>query len=96
MARQGLCLPPHGRQGKDDLHTLIHQLGFVQMDSIRTVERAHHMILFARNQNYQKEYLRQLLEEDRRLFEHWTHDAALIPTEFYPHWQNRFTMAESR
>jgi uncharacterized protein YcaQ len=96
MARQGLCLPPHRRQGKDDLHALIHRLGFVQMDSIRTVERAHHMILFARNQNYQKEHLRQLLEEDRRLFEHWTHDAALIPTEFYPHWQHRFTLAESR
>lgn len=94
MARQGLCLPPHGRQGKDDLHALIHQLGFVQMDSIRTVERAHHMILFARNQNYRPEHLRQLLEDDRRLFEHWTHDAALIPTEFYPHWRHRFALAE--
>lgn len=94
MARQGLCLPPHKPQGKDDLQALIHQLGFVQMDSIRTVERAHHMILFARNQNYRQEHLRQLLEEDRRLFEHWTHDAALIPTEFYPHWRHRFALAE--
>ncbi|MFP6746991.1 MAG: winged helix-turn-helix domain-containing protein, partial [Alphaproteobacteria bacterium] len=48
MARQGLCPPPRNRRGKDGLHALIHQLGFVQMDSIRTVERAHHMILFAR------------------------------------------------
>jgi uncharacterized protein len=96
MARQGLCLPPHGRQRKDDLRALIHQLGFVQMDSIRTVERAHHMILFARNQNYRQEHLRQLLEDDRHIFEHWTHDAALIPVEFYPHWRRRFTHAESR
>ncbi len=96
MARQGLCLPPHKGQGKDDLHDLIHQLGFVQMDSIRTVERAHHMILFARNQTYRPEHLRQLLEDDRRLFEHWTHDAALIPTEFYPHWQHRFALAGDR
>ena len=94
MARQGLCLPPHKPQSKDDLRALIHQLGFVQMDSIRTVERAHHMILFARNQNYRQEQLRQLLEQDRHLFEHWTHDAALIPTEFYHHWQHRFVLAE--
>lgn len=94
MARQGLCLPPHKPQSKDDLQALIHQLGFVQMDSIRTVERAHHMVLFARNQNYRQEHLRQLVEQDRRLFEHWTHDAALIPTEFYHHWRHRFTLAE--
>jgi len=66
------------------------------MDSIRTVERAHHMILFARNQTYRPEHLRQLVEVDRRLFEHWTHDAALIPTEFYPHWRRRFAKAEVR
>ena len=96
MARQGLFLPPHKPQSKDELQALIHQLGFVQMDSIRTVERAHHMILFARNQNYKVEHLRQLHEEDRRLFEHWTHDAALIPTDFYPHWRRRFALAERR
>jgi hypothetical protein len=94
MARQGLCHPPHKGQDKDALHSLIHQLGFVQVDSIRTVERAHHMILFARNQNYRPEHLRQLLEEDRQLFEHWTHDAALIPTAFYPHWRRRFERSE--
>lgn len=96
MARQGLCLPPHKQQSKADLRDLIRQLGFVQIDSIRTVERAHHMILFARNQTYQPEHLRQLLEVDRHLFEHWTHDAALIPTDFYGHWQQRFTRAEDR
>ncbi|MBT3494657.1 MAG: winged helix-turn-helix domain-containing protein [Rhodospirillaceae bacterium] len=94
MARQGLCHPPHLRQDKDALHRLIQQLGFVQVDSIRTVERAHHMILFARNQTYRPEHLRQLLEEDRRLFEHWTHDAAIIPTAFYPHWRRRFELSE--
>ena len=96
MAHQGLCRPPHIRQDKDALHALIQQLGFVQVDSIRTVERAHHMILFARNQTYRPEHLRQLLEEDRRLFEHWTHDAAIIPTAFYPHWRRRFERSKDR
>lgn len=96
MARQGLCLPPQKRQDKDGLQALIYQLGFVQIDSIRTVERAHHMILFTRNQTYRPEHLRQLAEQDRRLFEHWTHDAALIPVEFYPHWRRRFAKGEGR
>jgi uncharacterized protein len=95
MNRQGLCRPARDKGGKDALRALIHQLGFVQIDSIRTVERAHHMILFARNQSYKPEHLRQLLEEDRHLFEHWTHDASFIPTEFYPHWQERFVRAEA-
>jgi len=94
MARQGLCKSPKKNMGKDALHSLIVQLGFVQVDSIRTVERAHHMILFARDQNYHPEQLRQLLEEDRRLFEHWTHDASIVPTEFYSHWRGRFARAE--
>ncbi len=96
MVRQGLCHPPDKCQDKDALHGLIHQLGFVQVDSIRTVERAHHMILFTRNQTYRREHLRQLLEDDRRLFEHWTHDASIIPSEFYPHWQGRFARREAQ
>ena len=96
MGRQGLCSVPTLPQTKEELRELIHQLGFVQLDSIRTVERAHHMILFARNHNYKPEHLRQLHEDDRHVFEHWTHDAAIIPTEFYPHWRRRFDFAEQR
>ena len=69
---------------------LIRSLGFVQVDSINTVARAHHMILFARNQTYQSRQLTRLLEKDRALFEHWTHDASVIPVEFYPYWRFRF------
>lgn len=48
------------------------------------------MILFSRNQTYRREHLTDLLESDRALFENWTHDASIIPTEFYPFWQRRF------
>lgn len=69
---------------------VVEKLGFVQLDSIRVVERAHHLILAARLHGYRPAQLRRLLEHDRRLFEHWTHDAAAIPTRLYPHWQHRF------
>jgi uncharacterized protein YcaQ len=88
LDRHGLSAPaPAGKAG---LLSQIESLGFVQVDSINTVERAHHMILFARRPSYRPKHLAPLLEKDRALFEHWTHDASVIPTEFYPHWRLRF------
>ncbi|MCY0094146.1 winged helix-turn-helix domain-containing protein [Hoeflea ulvae] len=96
LARQGLSASPTRALSKADLLALIHELGFVQVDSISTVERAHNQILFSRNQTFRREHLRQLLEEDRALFEHWTHDAAIVPCAFYPYWKHRFVRKEAR
>ena len=69
---------------------LIERMGFVQVDTISTVERAHHLILAARMNGYRPAMLAALLERDRRLFEHWTHDASVIPIKWFPHWKHRF------
>ncbi|MBV2359022.1 winged helix DNA-binding domain-containing protein [Thalassococcus sp. CAU 1522] len=90
LHRHALAEAPSGPGKGDDLLNLITRLGFVQVDSVRTVERAHHMILFARRPPYRPKHLDRLLHKDRSLFEHWTHDASVIPTEFYPHWRVRF------
>lgn len=90
LDRHGLVEAPTGPSRGGDLLDVINRLGFVQVDSINTVERAHHMILHARRTSYRPSHLRPLLERDRSLFEHWTHDAAIIPTSFYPHWRLRF------
>ncbi len=79
-----------------ELQALIERLGFVQVDSINTVERAHHMILFARNQTYRPRHLERLLGPGGSLFENWTHDAAIIPSRFYPYWQARFEAERER
>ncbi len=79
-----------------DLLSLIDRLGFVQVDSINTVERAHHMILGARMPRYRPKHLARLLEKDRSLFEHWTHDAAIVPMQFYPYWKMRFDRDRER
>lgn len=50
LARQGLSAPPNRALSKEGLLELITTLGFVQVDSIATVERAHHQIIFSRNQ----------------------------------------------
>ena len=93
---QGLTNPPHLRQSSQDLYRLIQQLGFVQVDSIQWVERAHHMTLFARNQTYRPQDLTRLIEKDRLLFEGWTHDASIIPAEFYHYWKHRFVRQEKK
>lgn len=72
------------------LLALVERLGFVQVDSINTVERAHHLILFSRSSSYRRAQLARLLERRGALFENWTHDAAIIPTRFFPHWKRRF------
>ena len=88
---QGLSEPGRGRLSRDGLLEIIERIGFVQVDSISTVERAHHMILLARHRGYRPEFLRRLLEDEVRLFEHWTHDvAAILPLRFYPYWKLRF------
>ncbi|MEL6968185.1 MAG: crosslink repair DNA glycosylase YcaQ family protein [Pseudomonadota bacterium] len=93
---QGLTRPPGVRFGPGELLAMIEQLGFVQVDSIQWVERAHHMILAARSQSYRPRDLQRLAETDRSLFEHWTHDASFIPTIFYPYWKHRFERQKAK
>ena len=66
------------------------RLGFVQIDPVSAVERAHHHILFTRRPSYRRETLKHLLEIDRALFENSTHDAAILPTDVYPYWKHYF------
>ena len=87
---------PKGPGKGEDLLRLITSLGFVQVDSVSTVERAHHMILFARRPAYRPKALHRLIEKDRALFEHWTHDASIIPTEFYRYWHLPFDRSRKR
>jgi uncharacterized protein YcaQ len=89
MNRHLLTDTPQGNAGPDEMLEIIRGLGFVQLDSINTVARAHDLILFTRKARYMPTALKTLYEQDRGLFEHWTHDAAVIPMEFYPYWQLR-------
>ncbi len=92
-----LWLHSHGLSaaptGPLDVMGMINALGFVQIDTIRNVTRAHHHILWARNQNYREKHLWPLLQ-NRQLFEHFTHDASLIPMGFLPMWRRQFSRME--
>lgn len=81
--------------GTLDLPRLIHDLGFVQLDTIQVVARAHHHILWSRNQNYREPMLDKLLRA-RGIFEHYTHDASVLPMEFLPMWRRQFERMADR
>lgn len=91
LDRHALLDAPTGAADGDALLALIERLGFVQLDSINTVARAHDLILFSRKSCYRTEHLKQLYERDKGLFEHWTHDAAMVPLSYYPQWHMRRT-----
>lgn len=87
LSSQGMSETPTGAL---DVLGMIRQLGFVQLDTIQTVSRAHHHILWSRNQNYREKMLNPLLARDRSIFEHFTHDASVIPIETLPAWRRQF------
>lgn len=90
MQAQGLLDDPKRSATVTSVARLIDRLGFVQLDSINIVDRAHHLTLAARLEAYHPNHLTRLLERRRSLFEHWTHDTSAIPTAFFPHWKPRF------
>lgn len=86
---QGLLDDPARPATQATVEKLILRLGFVQLDTITVVERAHHHILASRLDTYRPDLLDRLHRRGR-LFEHMTHDASLIPTRWFPHWRKRF------
>ncbi len=74
---------------------LIGRLGYVQLDSIKIIERAHHHILYSRHTGYRPRHLDRMQAKAPTLFEHWTHDSSLIPLELYPHWRHRFAKSKA-
>ncbi len=96
LDRHALAEAPVGPATGGHLAALIDRIGFVQLDSINTVERAHHMILWSRRQSYRPEALKRLHERDRAVWEHWTHDASILPIHLHHYWQHNFPRREGR
>ncbi len=57
----------------------IEHLGYVQIDTINVIERAHHHILFSRIPAYRRADLHQAQTVDKTVFEYWTHALAFVP-----------------
>ncbi|MBY0470852.1 winged helix DNA-binding domain-containing protein [bacterium] len=61
----------------------VEHLGYVQIDTISVVERAHHHVLWSRVPDYTPRVLHQLQFEQKKIFEYWSHAAAFLPMRDY-------------
>ena len=77
-------LPPAKQSGTaiEATQAAIEHLGYVQIDTISVIQRAHHHTLWNRNPRYKPEHLDQLIA-DKRAFEYWSHAAAYLPMRDY-------------
>jgi len=73
-------VPPLKQTGSAIVATLsaIEHLGYVQIDTISAIQRAHHHTLWNRNPRYKSSHLEQLTA-DKKVFEYWSHAAAYLP-----------------
>jgi len=77
-------LPPAKQTGSAIAATLsaIEHLGYIQIDTISAIQRAHHHTLWNRNPRYKTSHLDQLIA-DKQVFEYWSHAAAYLPMRDY-------------
>ena len=82
LAAQGLLqAQPFGR-GLAGARKAINHIGYVQVDTISVVERAHHHVFYARVPHFKPDMTNQMLLNGD-IFEYWTHAAAFLPmTDF--------------
>lgn len=77
---------PEGREG---VALTIEKLGYIQIDTISVVQRAHHHTIWTRFPDYDPEMLHTLQAEDRRIFEFWGHAASYLPMKDYRYYLPR-------
>lgn len=86
---QGLLTTPHNTQSKQTVLDTVRQLGMVQLDSIDNVARAHHHIIWSRHTSYHQDDYNALLSPEPSVFEHFSHDAVILPMDIYPLWRRQ-------
>jgi len=71
------------QRGTPGVVQTIGHLGYVQIDTISVIERAHHHTLWTRVPGYKAEHLHQAHALDRSIFEYWGHAASYLPMKDY-------------
>lgn len=77
LGQQGLLEPG------DSPLAIINHLGYVQIDSINVVERAHHHILWSRCPDFTPDQLESLHGVRKAVFEYWAHAMSFLPMKDY-------------
>ncbi|MCA6106403.1 winged helix-turn-helix domain-containing protein [Bradyrhizobium cenepequi] len=79
LCAQRLDTPVPFGDGPAAVAAAVEHLGYVQIDTINVIERAHHHILYSRIPDYRRADLRHAQSVDRSVFEYWTHALSYVP-----------------
>ena len=82
LRHQGLAGKRKAGGGLAGAQKVLEQIGYVQIDTISVVARAHHHTFFARAANYDEAMPNRLLRQGKA-FEHWCHAASYLPMRDY-------------
>jgi len=89
LHRQGMLLSAQRGHCLDSFASTLSVLGMVQLDAIPVIARAQHHIFWSRHSAYRDTDYNHLLRTHRAAFEHFSHDAALLPIDLYPYWRRQ-------
>ena len=78
LESQGLLQTAPFGKGKKAVLNALETLGYLQIDTLSIVERAHHHTLWTPIPDYKTAYLDELVKE-RKVFEYWFHAASYLP-----------------
>jgi uncharacterized protein YcaQ len=70
-------------RGSRGVARAVGHLGYVQIDTIAVIERAHHHVLWTRIPGYRPDHLHEAQAEERTVFEYWGHAASYLPMADY-------------
>ncbi|MCY4565841.1 MAG: winged helix DNA-binding domain-containing protein, partial [Gammaproteobacteria bacterium] len=82
LAHQGLIGRRRLGRGLDGVRKTLDRLGYVQIDTISVVARAHHHTFWSRVSGYRDEHVNRLIRRGEA-FEYWSHAAAYLPMRDY-------------
>lgn len=82
LSSQRLAGPSAFGRSLSGTRQAIEHLGYVQIDALAVIERAHHHVLWSRVPGYRPSYLNQLLKK-QCVFEYWFHAASYLPMRDY-------------
>lgn len=80
LESQGLTQNTPFGIGKTAVLNALEHLGYIQIDTLSMVERAHHHTLWTRIPDFKADDLEDLVEE-RKVFEYWFHAASYLPMQ---------------
>ncbi|MHC4779384.1 MAG: winged helix-turn-helix domain-containing protein [Planctomycetota bacterium] len=82
--QQGLVEPRRGKLTRKAFVSHLERTGGLQLDTVNAVDRAHYLTLWSRFGPYDRKKVDRWVYGDRVAYEHWGHEASILPASRLP------------